>query len=730
MELFEKQIKQRIQNDDEALVEAFEKMAEVVMGKSALQSQMEDRKKQSQDAIEDILEYYHIKPQELPKNIEDVEGQLEYLLRPSGIMKRNIILRESWYKDGVGAILASTTSGNIVALLPSGIQGYTYYDHEKGKMVKITKYNASQIRPEAMCFYKPLPMRKLTIKDLLAYMMEIPSTMNIVMIVLMTATITLLGTFLPKVNNLLFSDVVNLDSKMVLLSAMILMIGVTVSSTLVTMVKTMAINKIKTKISVYIEAAAMTRMLSLPVSFFRKYTSGELSSRMGAISTLCNTLCDAVLSIGLTSIFSIVYIGQIFKYAPKLAWVSIGIIFVMILFSLFSSLFQIKIGREKMHLAAQERGLIYSILTGTSKIKLAGAEKRAFTKWAQLYTKEAKLAYAPPKVIMYQSVISTAITLFGNIILYYMAVEYKVSVANYMTFNVAYAMVSGAFLTLSSVVLMLANLKPVYEMAKPILDEVPEASEQKTIVTQLNGAIEMNHISFQYDESGPTILDDVSLKIEPGQYVAIVGKTGCGKSTLMRLLLGFEKTKTGTIYYDGKDINSLDLKSLRRKIGVVMQDGKLFQGDLYSNIVISAPWLTEEDAWEAAKMAGLEEDIKNMPMGMHTLVSEGGGGISGGQRQRMIIARAIVAKPNVLFLDEATSALDNLTQKIVSDSLEKLNCTRIVIAHRLSTIRQCDRIIVLNGGKIIEDGTYEQLMEQNGFFKELVKRQTMMEEEE
>lgn len=727
MELFEKQIKQRIQNDDEALVEAFEKMAEVVMGKSALQSQMEDRKKQSQDAIEDILEYYHIKPQELPKNIEDIEGQLEYLLRPSGIMKRNIILRESWYKDGVGAILASTTSGNIVALLPSGIQGYTYYDHEKGKMVKITKYNASQIRPEAMCFYKPLPMRKLTIKDLLAYMMEIPSTMNIVMIVLMTAVITLLGTFLPKVNNLLFSDVVNLDSKMVLLSAMILMIGVTVSSTLVTMVKTMAINKIKTKISVYIEAAAMTRMLSLPVSFFRKYTSGELSSRMGAISTLCNTLCDAVLSLGLTSIFSIVYIGQIFKYAPKLAWVSIGIIFVMILFSLFSSLFQIKIGREKMHLAAKERGLIYSILTGTSKIKLAGAEKRAFTKWAQLYTKEAKLAYAPPKVIMYQSVISTAITLFGNIILYYMAVEYKVSVANYMTFNVAYAMVSGAFLTLSSVVLMLANLKPVYEMAKPILDEVPEASEQKTIVTQLNGAIEMNHISFQYDESGPTILDDVSLKIEPGQYVAIVGKTGCGKSTLMRLLLGFEKTKTGTIYYDGKDINSLDLKSLRRKIGVVMQDGKLFQGDLYSNIVISAPWLTEEDAWEAVKMAGLEEDIKNMPMGMHTLVSEGGGGISGGQRQRMIIARAIVAKPNVLFLDEATSALDNLTQKIVSDSLEKLNCTRIVIAHRLSTIRQCDRIIVLNGGKIIEDGTYEQLMEQNGFFKELVKRQTMME---
>ena len=193
----------------------------------------------------------------------------------------------------------------------------------------------------------------------------------------------------------------------------------------------------------------------------------------------------------------------------------------------------------------------------------------------------------------------------------------------------------------------------------------------------------------------------------------------------MRLLLGFEKPEKGAVYYDGRNLDALDVKSLRHKIGVVMQNGKLFQGDIYSNITISAPQLTLKEAWEAAEMAGMKEDIENMPMGMHTVISEGSGGISGGQRQRLMIARAIAPKPKVLMFDEATSALDNITQKIVSDSLEKLKCTRIVIAHRLSTIRNCDRIIVLDGGKIIEDGTYDELIEKNGFFAELVERQRL-----
>ena len=262
-------------------------------------------------------------------------------------------------------------------------------------------------------------------------------------------------------------------------------------------------------------------------------------------------------------------------------------------------------------------------------------------------------------------------------------------------------------------------------MAKPFLETEPEVSDNSEIVTKLSGGIELNNVYFRYTENSPYIVNDLSLKIRAGEYVAIVGRTGCGKSTLMRLLLGFEKPEKGAVYYDGKDLNRLDLRSLRRKIGSVIQSGGLFQGDIYSNIVISAPELTLNEAWEAAEIAGIADDIRAMPMGMHTIISEGQGGISGGQKQRLMIARAVAPKPKILMFDEATSALDNKTQKQVSEALDSMGCTRIVIAHRLSTIRHCDRILVLDKGSIIEEGSYEELIEKNGYFAELVERQRL-----
>jgi ABC-type bacteriocin/lantibiotic exporter with double-glycine peptidase domain len=271
----------------------------------------------------------------------------------------------------------------------------------------------------------------------------------------------------------------------------------------------------------------------------------------------------------------------------------------------------------------------------------------------------------------------------------------------------------------------LVNLRPVLEQLKPFLETAPETSGDKHIPQRLSGNIELNHVSFRYNENTPMIVDNLSLNIKKGQYVAIVGKTGCGKSTLLRLLLGFEKPLLGSIYYDSKDLEKLDMKSLRKLIGTVMQNGKLLQGSIYENIVVSAPHLTMADAWAAAELAGLADDIKAMPMGMFTVVSEGGGGFSGGQKQRLMIARAVAAKPRLLFLDEATSALDNITQRHVAEALEKLNCTRLVIAHRLSTIRHCDRILVLEQGRIVEDGAYDELIDMGGVFAELVTRQLM-----
>ena len=321
--------------------------------------------------------------------------------------------------------------------------------------------------------------------------------------------------------------------------------------------------------------------------------------------------------------------------------------------------------------------------------------------------------------------ISSAISLAGTVLLYYVAVKAHIAPPDYIAFSAAFGSVTGAFGALTGVALSVAQIKPILDMAEPILKAEPESSENKIMVTELKGSIELSNVYFRYTDSMPYVVNGMSLKIKAGEYIAIVGTTGCGKSTLIRLLLGFETPEKGAIYYDGKDMSKLDLRSLRRRMGVVTQDGSLFQGDIYSNIVISAPQLTLDEAWEAAELAGIADDIKAMPMGMQTIISEGQGGISGGQKQRIMIARAIAPKPKVLMFDEATSALDNKTQKQVSDALDSLKCTRIVIAHRLSTIRNCDRILVLDKGQIKEDGTYDQLISKNGLFAELVARQRL-----
>jgi len=283
----------------------------------------------------------------------------------------------------------------------------------------------------------------------------------------------------------------------------------------------------------------------------------------------------------------------------------------------------------------------------------------------------------------------------------------------------------GAFTALAGIAISVASIRPVLEMAEPILKAEPEVAAEKLPVDRVSGHIEMRHITFRYDEDSPYVLNDLSLNINAGEYVAIVGRTGCGKSTLVRLLLGFEKPEKGAVLYDQHDLNSVDPRSLRKHIGVVIQNGQLFQGDIFSNIAISAPQLTLEEAWEAAETAGIAQDIRDMPMGMQTMISEGQGGISGGQKQRLMIARAIAPKPRILIFDEATSALDNKTQRQVSDALDRMGCTRVVIAHRLSTIRNCDRILVMDKGAIIEEGSYEALIKENGYFADLVARQRL-----
>ncbi|MBQ9600312.1 MAG: ATP-binding cassette domain-containing protein, partial [Clostridia bacterium] len=444
---------------------------------------------------------------------------------------------------------------------------------------------------------------------------------------------------------------------------------------------------------------------------------------IGAINNVSSLLLGGVFSAGITAIASLLYIKQIFDYAPALGILTLVIVFVLLGITFLTGFAKVKEERKYMKEEAKESGFSYAIISGIRKIRLSGAEKRAFARWAKIYAGGAEIKYNPPLLLKINSAILPAASLLGMLAIYYAAASSNVSPSAYLAFTAAFGTLTGALTVFADNITETAQVLPILEMAEPILQAEPEQSEEKEIVTKLSGGIELSNVSFRYNETMPYILQDLNIKIKSGEYVAIVGKTGCGKSTLMRLLLGFETPDKGAVYYDRRDVRSLDLKSLRRKIGVVMQEGELFSGSIFSNITVSSPMLTLDDAWEAAEKAGIADDIRAMPMGMHTFISDEQSGISGGQKQRLMIARAIAPKPRILLFDEATSALDNKTQKQVSDSLAQLKCTRVVIAHRLSTVRECDRILVLDGGKIAESGSYDALIEKGGIFAELVERQ-------
>ena len=722
---FTEQIRQRTENDQNVLEDSFFRMASVVMDKWDA-NRLEDERLIAKEAIDDILKFYHQKPVEIPDTIRDVNDQLEYVLRPTGLMTREVELEEGWQNDAYGPMLGYLKeAGTAVALLPGTIYGYYFKDPATGKRTRITRKTTRLFSREALCFYQPLPMKKLGIPDLLKYMKNSITHGDLVVIVLATLAVQLVGMIEPRVYSLVTGKILEGHNMNLMAGVGVFLLTSAFAAQLIGLVRSLLMQRINTKTSQAVQASVMMRILSLPVSFFRRYSSGELSSRAGSVNSLCSMMLNTILSIGLSSLLSLLYVAQIFSFAPALVWPSLLIILATVVMSLAVSLVQIGISRKRMKLSAEEQGMSYAVMNGIQKIRLSGSEKRVFARWGRLYAKGAQLEYNPPLFLKINTVITTAISLIGTIVLYYLAIQTNVGVSQYYAFTAAYGRVMGAFSALAGIAVSVASIRPVLEMAEPILKAEPEVAADKQPVDRVTGHIEMSHVSFRYEKNTPYVLNDLSLDIKAGEYVAIVGRTGCGKSTLVRLLLGFEKPEKGGIFYDRHDLNSIDPRSLRKHIGVVIQNGQLFQGDIFSNITISAPDLTLDEAWEAAEMAGIAQDIRDMPMGMQTLISEGQGGISGGQKQRLMIARAVAPKPSILIFDEATSALDNKTQKQVSGALDKLNCTRIVIAHRLSTIRNCDRILVMDKGTIIEEGTYDDLIAQNGHFAELVARQRL-----
>ena len=724
MGIFDEQIRQRMQGDQELFEDSILRMASAVVGSDAAGS-MASGRIVTKEAVDDILKFYRITPVDIPSHVADPEEQLEYALRPHGIMHRMVALTDGWHTDAFGPLIAYRAADDApIPLFPKPYRGYWFRD-EAGHKVSVNAGNTQDFAPYARCFYRPLPLGRIGVRDLLAYMWQCLNATDIALLLGITLLVTLVGMLLPPIMKVLTGYVADTGSYAVLWSTAAFLLCTALAQQLLTASREISVNRILTKASVSVASAFMMRILSLPATFFRDYSAGELASRASAAQTLVEVIVANVVSLGATAVLSLLYVAQIGAFAPALVWPAVAIIAATVALMLATSLVQMRVTRRQMEYSAKENGKSYALIHGVQKVKLAGAEKRAFAQWARAYTKSAELQYNPPFFLKVSGALNTVASLAGAIALYYLAVSSGVTPSDYIAFFSGYGMVMGAFTSLAGVVQSVAQISPQLDMVKPILEAEPEVAEDKELVTELAGRVEFSGVRFRYGQDEPYVIDGMDLIVRAGEYVAIVGRSGCGKSTLVRLLLGFEKPEKGAIYYDGRDLAGLDLRSLRRRIGTVTQDGSLFQESVLSNITISAPHLTEADAWEAAEIAQIADDIRAMPMGMQTMISEGSGGISGGQKQRLMIARAVAPRPRILVFDEATSALDNLTQKKVSQALDALDCTRIIVAHRLSTIKNCDRILYLEGGRIVEDGTYDELIGRGGPFSELVERQRL-----
>lgn len=722
MNWFEDQIRNRLQNDEDDFSGAFTELSSVVMGEKAAKAGLVTPRQRTRNAIQEILKFFGQDITPVPESVTSTIEYINYCLRPSGIMKRRVELTGKWWLDAYGPMLGTLRSGDIVALLPSG-KGYAYFDYERGKRVTLNSDTAKNIETTGYCFYKPFPNRELSVLDLVKYMFKTITRGDIFFYLLVMVVTTLMGLIQPKLSLLLYSHIIPNGDASMLWALGALMVSMALATQILGLSQSLIMNRLTMRLSNTIEPAAMMRMLNLPAGFFKKYEAGELSQKFSLIPSICNSIFSVITGTLITSLFSLAYFTQIANITPSLIAPSLIIIGATLALNIITTLASIKVQRRALNAGAELSGMTYSLLTGIQKVKLTGAEKRVFARWASKYKTAANFSYNPPFVLKYSNVISNVISTAGLAVVYSIAIMSKIDVGEYMAYNTAYGMVSASILSLGTLTTFFSGLKPQLDIVAPIMKAVPEISDNKTMVTSLSGGIEVQNLTFRYEEGGRNVLDGINIRIRPGQYIAIVGKTGCGKSTLVRLLLGFEKPNKGSVYYDGNDIERLDLPSLRRKIGTVLQSGKLLSGDILSNITISAPTLTPDDAWEAARIAAIAEDIEAMPMGMHTIITEGSGGVSGGQKQRLMIARAVAPKPKILIFDESTSALDNITQKHVADALAGLKCTRIVIAHRLSTIKDCDKIYVLDGGKITEEGTFDELYANKGYFHELVSRQ-------
>ena len=658
---------------------------------------------------------------EIPEDLDE----LEELFYRQQIFFRQIQMEGNWWTRCSGRLLAFSADDDTPVLLSPGFADYTFVDPRTGRRCSARKH-MDRLKKEAFSLSYPMPQGKLTISSFIGHALRQLSAYDGICALLACLGVVLLTMFTPYACKMLFDEVIPSGDANQLTPIAVLLFSAAAGLVMVQMTRNYLVVRMKDKTEYAMQSSLMTRLLSLPVGFFKKYSPGELSNRVLSVVRFSTQLTEDMLSTILTLLFTVMMFLQFFTYGGPLLWTGILVMALYMLTIYVQYSCRKKVQDQANVYASKLTGLIYNLAVGAQKIRTNGAEIRAFRHWAEAYEPSDPDGSRYPALFNYSNSISYNFRMAPLIVTMLAAWHYGLGLSDYIAYCSVLTIATEAIQNFQRITKVMAQLAPEIKLCRPILEEQPETDEGSIFLKDVSGNIDIRGLKFRYDEDMPYIFNNLNLRINAGDYVAFVGPSGCGKSTLVRLMLGFEQAEAGSIFYDEHNLDDINRPSLRRYcISICLQDGQLVEGTIRDNILFGNGNYTDEEVWEAAKNAALIKDIEAMPRGLDTPISADGQGVSGGQRQRILIARALIRKPKIVFLDEATSALDNISQHIITENLAKMHCTRITIAHRMSTIRECNRIIVLNNGHVEEDGSFDELLAKGGLFSEIIKRQTL-----
>ena len=656
---------------------------------------------------------------------------IDAIANASRVRTRSVTLRGRWWEQDSGALVAFLEPGRTPVALVRETRGYVAVDPATGVRRRVTPALAASLLPSAHMFLPSLGRGSIRLSSLWR-LGTWAIRRELLWVLALSGCTSVLATLTPLLSRLLLDDVIpQADRVQVQVIAAMLAVAAIVSA-LLSIVQQHVLLRVEARMELQMEAALMDRLLRLPLAFFRQFLAGDLADRVGGIAAIRSALSGSALSALLQGVFSLTSLVLLLVFDPSLALLGLGLALAAFGVVATSTAVSLRYQRQIAERFGRVSGTLLQLISAIAKIRVAGAERRVFALWADQFASQraiqVRAGLTQGNFDLFRAAYPVLSLMAFFAALYFAtadgAAARPISTGTFVASLSAFAQFTGGVLGLGTTALAVLRVVPQWERVAPILVPDEEVKVQAADPGTLHGAVEARRVGFRYGPDSPLVLDDVSFHAAPGEMVALVGPSGSGKSTLVRLLLGLEQPSSGSVFMDRQDLSGLDLVAVRQQVGVVIQSARVMPGDLASNIL--GPWnRTIDDAWRAARLAGLAEDIEAMPMGMHTIVGEGGGTFSGGQLQRLMIARALVHEPRLLILDEATSALDNRTQRQVADCLERLDVTRIVIAHRLSTIRRAHRIYVLDQGRIVESGTFDALLAQEGVFASMARRQML-----